>query len=77
MVIAIEYYLVIAIYFTDKKFQDGEWHPHHQWKNTSKALVRSGPPLLKHHEYQTSKGVPFPSATGNLGWKDNMAHDEW
>ncbi|KAJ7333601.1 hypothetical protein OS493_017143 [Desmophyllum pertusum] len=57
---------------TDKKFQDGEWHPHHQWKNTGKAVARSGPPQLRHHEYQSSKGVPFPPATDN---KFNTASD--
>lgn len=49
----------------DKKLQNGEWHPHHQWNSTRETAARSGPLQLKHHEYQTTKGVPFPAATGN------------
>lgn len=55
---------VVVTWLTDKKFDGEDWHPHHQWKNTGKTLARSGPPQLRHHEYQSSKGVPFPPATG-------------
>jgi len=51
--------------FPDKKFQDGEWHPHHQWNSTGDKAARTGQPQLRHHEYQSSKGIPFPPATGN------------
>lgn len=54
--------------FPDKKFQDGEWHPHHQWDHPANTATVSGPPQLKHHEYQSSKGVPFPAATGIMNY---------
>lgn len=63
-----EYQSVTGVPFpsgTDKKFQDGEWHPHHQWNHPANTAAQSGPPQLRHHEYQSTKGVPFPSATDN------------
>jgi len=64
----LEYQSVAGVPFplgTDKKFQDGEWHPHHQWNSTGDKAARTGQPQLRHHEYQSSKGIPFPPATDN------------
>lgn len=63
-----EYQSVAGVPFppgTDRKFQDEDWHPHHQWNNADSTATHSAPPQLKHLEYQSSKGVPFPPSTDN------------
>lgn len=60
-----------SIFLSDKKFSSELWHPYHGHAlGEQKPSRDQSEPKLKHHEYRSSTGVPFPPAAGNFRTSD-------